>query len=209
MMFEEVTLDRRTIMARLALLVGAAALPAEALAVARKGPLKRFLAPAQFATLTALADTVIPATDTPGAAAVGVPRLIDAMLANWASAATRTRIADVIAQVDKIAAEAGAKSFAALPAARRKTLLAGFDRDALKPDPHPAERPDSLLAMMHGPAVMNPGWLVLKDLVITLYYTSETAMTQEVVYEHVPGKWEPSLPITPGMRPFAGNGGPF
>ncbi len=55
---------------------------------------------------------------------------------------------------------------------------------------------------------MNPAWVKLKDLVITLYYNSEIAMTQEEIYEHVPGKWVPSLKITPGMRPVAGVG-PF
>ncbi len=35
---------------------------------------------------------------------------------------------------------------------------------------------------------------------------SEIGMTQELVYEHVPGKWVPSLEMTPGMRPFASPG---
>src|SRR5687768_15865321 len=36
-----------------------------------------FFTPAEYATISHLADTIIPATDTPGAAAAGVPEYID------------------------------------------------------------------------------------------------------------------------------------
>jgi gluconate 2-dehydrogenase gamma chain len=65
------------------------------------------------------------------------------------------------------------------------------------------------LAMVAGPPVANPAYLKLKELVITLYYASEVALTQELIYEHVPGKFVPSLKVNPDTRPFAGVGGPF
>lgn len=209
MMIDEMAMNRRALMGRVAILLGASALPAEAFAVTRKKAAKTFLTAPQFATLSAIADTVIPATDTPGAAGVGVPRLIDGMLRNWASVATRTRLTGAIAEIDKLALDADGKTFAALAPARRKDLLLTYDREALKPGPKRTEKLNAFEAMIAGPPVMNPGWVTLKDLTISLYYTSEVAMTQEQIYEHVPGTWVPSLKITPGMRPFAGNGGPF
>lgn len=208
MMTHEFAMDRRALMGRVAMLVGATALPVEAFAVAKKGAAKKFLTAPQFTALAAIADTVIPATDTPGAVGVGVPRLIDGMLVNWASENTRTQIAGVIAAIDQLALDADKKHFAALTPERRKELLLPYDKEAMKPGPKPKEKLNALMAMMAGPPVMNPAWVKLKDLVITLYYSSEMAMTKEEIYEHVPGKWVPSLKITPGMRPFT-SGGPI
>jgi len=54
--------------------------------------------------------------------------------------------------------------------------------------------------------VVDNGYQLIKELVVALYYVSEIGMTQEQVYEHVPGKWVPSLKITGGVRPFASPG---
>lgn len=207
-MIDDFSMDRRALIGRISFLLGASALPAEAFAATGKGSAKKYLDAPRFAALTAIADTVIPATDTLGAVGVGVPRLIDGMLANWASAATRTQIAGVIAQIDKLAQDGDKQSFALLTPARRKELLQPYDRDAMKPGPKPTEKLTALQTMMAGPPVMNPAWVKLKDLILSLYYSSEVAMTQELIYEHVPGKWVPSLKITPGMHPFA-SGGPI
>ena len=48
----------------------------------------------------------------------------------------------------------------------------------------------------------------LKELTIQLYYFSEVASTTELIYEHVPGKFEPSIKLTPQSRPYLGTG-PF
>ncbi len=93
-------------------------------------------------------------------------------------------------------------------AAKRKEALLAFDKDAVKPDPNAKEKLTGLAALIGGgAATMNPGYVKLKELVIALYYNSETAMTKELIYEHVPGKFVPSLPVTPETRPFAGVGG--
>ncbi len=54
--------------------------------------------------------------------------------------------------------------------------------------------------------MVDNGYQRLKGLIVSLYYVSEIGMTQELVYEHVPGKWEPSLKLSDGMRPFASPG---
>jgi gluconate 2-dehydrogenase gamma chain len=202
-------MNRRQMMAQIALLLGAASIPAEAFAVATKARRKRFLNPAQFAVLTAVADTMIPVTDTPGAAAVGVPALFDGLLANWASVTRKAQLTSALAEIDTLAMASDKKGFAALIPARRKALLVEHDNAALKPGPAPKEKLSAFQALTAGSPVANPGYLKLKELVIGLYYTSEVALTKEIIYEHVPGKWVPSLKITPETRPYAGTGGPF
>jgi gluconate 2-dehydrogenase gamma chain len=39
-----------------------------------------------------------------------------------------------------------------------------------------------------------------------LYYYSEPALTHELAYEHSPGEWLPSIPVTPETRPWGGAG---
>jgi gluconate 2-dehydrogenase gamma chain len=202
-------MERRSLLQSLALLLGVAALPANALAAARKGNSKQGLSVDQFSLLSAIADTMIPATDTPGAVAVGVPRLLDKMLANWASPSRRLALIGAMSEIDTLALTSDKKGYARLDPARRKALLLDHDKAALKPGPPPKEKLSALLAMLAGPPVANPAYLKLKELVITLYYASEVALTQELIYEHVPGKFVPSLKVTPETRPFAGVGGPF
>ena len=61
-------MDRRALIQRMGLLLGATALPLEAFA-APAGKAKRFLTTPHFKLLGAVADTIVPATDTPGAIA--------------------------------------------------------------------------------------------------------------------------------------------
>ena len=208
-MIEGLHVDRRDLLGHALLLVGAAAsasFSAEALAAAASGG-KRYLAKSPFTTLSALADTMIPVTDTPGALAAGVPETLDAMLAHWASAPTRELITGGLARIDAAAIAQQGKAFAAIAPQDRLAFLVEHDKAALKAvPPPPGAKPAHPFAPLV--SVADNGYHRLKDLVITLYYASEIGMTRELVYEHVPGEWVPSLKITPGMRPFAGTG-PF
>jgi glucose/arabinose dehydrogenase len=210
-MTDTLNINRRSLMEHIALLLGATAIPAEAFAAPKrkakgKAAPKRFFAPSQMALVTALSDTFIPATDTPGAVATKVPALLDGLMSTWAAPATQTRVVASLAAIDKMALDADKKTFAALTPARRKELLIPYDKTALKKVPR-KDKLMGLAALLGAPSVADPGYNKVKDLIISLYYTTEIAMTQELVYEHVPGKYVASLKITPGMRPFASLGG--
>jgi hypothetical protein len=162
----------------------------------------KFLKQKHLATLFSLADTLIPVTDTPGAIAAGVPDALDAMLLKWASPETRKLITKALDRLDEQSKSISGKSFHRLPSAEQKEFLIEHDKMSLQPIPAPQNAPQvrSLTPKIY---VVDEGYHRLKNLIITLYYTSEIGMTQELVYEHIPGKWIPSLKITPGMRPFA------
>jgi gluconate 2-dehydrogenase gamma chain len=201
--------DRRALLGQIGLLIGVTALPMEALAAPRRRAVSaRFLAPPNYRLLTAIADTMVPATDTPGALGAKVPEKLDALLRDWASAKTRMETAAALAAIDAAALASDKNAFAALSPERRKAVLTEHDKAALKSVPR-KDKLSGLAAMMGAPSVADPGYYRLKSLVVALYYNSEIAMTQEIIYEHNPGKWVPSFKIAPGTRPFAGNGGPF
>lgn len=205
-MLDSMTMDRRDLIARMALALGAAALPAEAFAAAANGE-DRFLTASQLTLLEAVADTIMPATDTPGALAAGVPARLDGMLANWASPDTRNAILGALIRIDDAARAQKGTGFAALSAADRDAVLRPHDADALKIVPPPANAP-KLSFFTQVQYFADPGYHKIKDLVISLYYYSEVATSQELIYEHVPGKFEPSITLTAQSRPYLGTG-PF
>lgn len=173
--------DRRQMLEGIGALLGLAVLPAGALAaVAGKPPL---LDGPTTALVTAVADTLIPRTDTPGAVQVGVPATFDSLMRDWANASRRAAYLGALTAIDAEARAKTGKAFALLTPAQRKAVLAPWDAAHLATDAPYAN---------------------LKDLLVTLYYMSEQGATVELRYEHNPGVWEASTPMTRDTRAWAG-----
>ena len=202
-------IDRRAFLQRALVLAGCAAIPGigtEALAAS-----PRLLDRSRFALLSAVADTMIPRTATPGASDVGVPRLFDGLLRNWASAPTRASLLGALDRIDARARAAHKMGFRRLDPARRLVLLTEHDAAALKPlpvAPAGARGRSSAEGFGGGSTIADPAYAKLKELVVVLYYSTEPALTQELVYEHSPGEWQPSIPLTPQTR-ASGSAGYF
>lgn len=177
-------MDRRQMLESVAALIGLAALPDAAIAaVAVRPPV---LDKAGLALVTAVSDTLIPRTDTPGAVQVGVPAKFHGLLRDWANPAHRAALVAALGKIDAAAVSGAGKPFALLPAARRTQVLSSYDAANFRADPDYAR---------------------LKELLCVLYYFSEPGATVELRYEHVPGAWEPSIPLTPSTRTWAGAAG--
>lgn len=171
-------LERRDFLGALAGLLGVSALPAATLAANPAAVLPK----PQLDLVTAVADTFIPRTDTPGAADAGVPAQFAAMLANWAAPATRTSMLARLDAIDAAARGGKGKPFAKLSAKDRLAVLKDYDTA------HFAE----------------PDYKRLRDLILILYYNSEPGATVELRYEHAPGAFVPSIPMTAQTRAWAG-----
>ncbi len=197
-------IDRRDLLKRALWIVGAATtLPLESV-LAAPGRQRSVFNASQRALVTAIADTIVPRTDTPGAVDAGVVNKLDAMIANWAAPATRADLLGAMQRIDARARKELKRSFVALSPAERKTLLIPHDVQALKVVPRTGPAPVS--DAFTGPVVADPGYARLKELIVTLYYLSEAALTTELIYEHAPGAWQPSIPITPETRQPGGPG---
>ncbi len=219
-----ISMDRRALLQRALLVVGAAMMPggAEALAQAVSSGVRQ-LDPPHYELLTALADTIIPKTGTPGAVEAGVPQVVDALLGNWASPPRRAELIAALETVDRLARQQMGMSFAALSPTEREAVLTPHDAAALKPappspppaipvaaDPNPArprrEPTQSFMDKM-SPHYADPGYGKLKELIVVAFYYSQSALTHDLAYEQIPGQWLPSIPITPSTRPWGGVGG--
>ena len=169
-------MDRRSMLERLAFLLGAAALPGEALAKPARRGAKRFLDASRMRLLSAVADTMIPKTDTPGALDAKVPAKFDALLLGWASPQRRIDLVGALAKIDALAMAQEKVGFAALTPAKRHELLLPHDAASLKVVPD-TRKLGGMLAMMAGPSVADPAYAKLRELIILLYFYSEEALT--------------------------------
>ena len=176
--------DRRSFIVGAFLAVGVPAAAISGCATVAKGTAAgtgRLLDPARYAVLDALAETIMPRTDTPGARDALVPERFDALMRNWASAETRQKFTTLLDEAEALARTKTQTGLAALPADKQLEVVTAFDR---------AKFPDAT-------------YRKFKNLILSLYYISEPGATQELRYEHVPGAWEPSIAVTPDTRVWA------
>ena len=167
--------------------VAAAAESAAALETTGEPWSPRWIAPARAAMLEALVDTVLPATDTPGAREARVHVFVDLALRDCYTAAEQQLFA---AGLEALASDCEARHrqpFEACSPEQRHALLAALDTASYSPDTGP-----------RGSFVR-----ILKDLTLVGFYTSRIGATQALAYEAVPGGFRGCLELRPGQKAWA------
>lgn len=137
----------------------------------------RFLSGERFSLVERAVDIIIPPTDTPGAAAAGVHRFIDTMLADWANEDSRDLLVRAIDDIDASARETHGLSFLELGEDRQAALLETIDRES------------------YGGADSRAPFVMLKRLTILGYYTSEIGASVELRFDPVPGASPGCVPL--------------
>ena len=155
----------------------------------------------QRALMRMVSQLVIPRTDTPGAGDVGAGDFVLVALAHGLEGSRKPvapgaegRLPDHVradGSLDHAAwleAELDRRAkgdFLAIPGPKQGAVLGALDAEAFAPDgkDHP--------------------WKVIKALILTGYYTSETGGAKELRYELVPGRYDPDVPNTPSTRAFS------
>lgn len=174
---EEPKVNRRALLLGVAVLLGGAGALTHFMrrqpGAAAAGPV---LSAEQFSLLEEITDVMIPATDTPGAKAAGVPAFLRDMLATWASPASRAEIAGVLEAFERLAWARHGAAFLELQPERRLELVRSFDED------HVSRK--------------DPAYTKFKFLVLLGYYHSEIGATQELRFELIPGAWRGCVPFS-------------
>jgi gluconate 2-dehydrogenase gamma chain len=135
------------------------------------------LDPHQAATVAAVAEMIIPETDTPGAGAARVHAFIDLLLAEWLPDDARAHFLAGLADVDARARAAFGGDFLAGTEAQRTAILTQLDAQA------PAQR------RPHQGAP-RPFFAQMKWLTLYGYYSSDVGAKGELRYEAVPGSYD-------------------
>ena len=189
-------MDRRELLALLggAGLAGFACRPDKepgdpSMQLAQGGPPYQFKAldAHQAATVAVLVDCIIPATETPGAAAAGVPGFIDVIVGEWYHPDERTQFLAGLAELDQRSAALGPGRFLDLDAEQQVALLETVEAEAFA-----ARKAD--------PAAPTPFWLRLKSLTVYGYYNSAVGSLQELDRPAIPGRFD-GCEHLPAARP--------
>jgi hypothetical protein len=146
----------------------------------------RTLVDGRLRSVEALAEAVIPETDTPGASAARVHEFIDVMLTDFYPVDERARLLDGLAEVEAEArARFGSEDLVELSAADLETLVAELDAAAYPgasadPAAADADAEAATEAQRAGTGGRPPFWRTFKELVVAGYYTSEIGQTVEL-----------------------------
>ena len=132
------------------------------------------LTASQDDVVAALAELIIPTTDTPGGRAAGVNVFIDGMLTSIFTVTERTRFLAGLADLEARAAAAGASFLASSPHAQVR-LLKELEAETIAAQASVTANPTFFHA--------------LKTLTLVGYYNSEIGATQELKYVAVPGSY--------------------
>ena len=176
-------MTRREAIRRTALVLGVAITPSlltgvlqaqTAARTATAGP--AFLSAAQFATVRAIVERIIPKTDTPGAIDAGVPAFVDLMYGKYLTEDEKRVLATGLADVEKASTTLGQRSFVQLSTTQQDELLQTIARAAQNQEK----------TFFH----------LIKELALLGYFTSENVGKNVLHYDPIPGRYEGCIPLS-------------
>jgi len=146
----------------------------------------------QFATVKAMAEMIIPRTDTPGASDTGAAEFIDLILTEWYDEGERARFFSGLEGVDSRSHLLFEKDFVDCSSPQQSDILIALgEKMAGEAGEHTRPR--------RGRGTSTPAnfYAMLRQLTLTAYYTSEAGATEELHFEIIPGSYEgcPAEPI--------------
>ena len=140
-----------------------------------------FLNAEETSIISAMAEQIIPRTDTPGAIDAGVPNFIDRMVSGYYQPKEKEIIRAGLRQAATDAMELRGKSFADLAPGDQVALMREYDREAYKPLP----------------ANSDPHFFrMVKELTVLGYGTSKEGATKLMYYNQTPGPFRGDVPYS-------------
>lgn len=183
-------LTRREALRRVSLLLGGATLIGESVwlaAEAAPSASKPLFSSSEVALLDEIADTILPATSTPGAKAAGVGPFIALMVTDVYDSRQQRVFRAGLATLDRECRKQNGAAFMACTPAQRTALLERLDAEQY------AQRNSGTLHYFR----------MMKELTLLGYFTSEIGYTQAMRYTETPGRFDPCVPYAPGEKSWA------
>ena len=142
------------------------------------------LTPARARVMEALADVIVPETDTPGALEAGVTEFVAALVDGWLDDDDRDRFLAGIDTVDPACRERFGSPFAECEPGERVAFVRGLDQEVTRLREDPAE--DESRHFFHD----------VKRFTLTAYFTSEPGLAA-LGYRTTFRTFEGCAPLTP------------
>ena len=188
-------MNRREALSRVALIMGGTVAGAEFfLSGCKSGDRSAAglpLSKEDIALLDEIAETIIPATDTPGAKAAKVGEFMNTMVMDCYEEKDQKTFLDGLKKINESCNKSHGHDFMAATAEQRKEVLTAFDKEAREYQANKkSEDPAHFFSLM-------------KQLTLLGYFTSEIGATQALRYVAVPGKYEGCIPYKKGDKAWA------
>lgn len=140
----------------------------------------------QEATVKALAEMILPRTDTPGAADVGAAAFIDLILTEWFDDADRKRFLAGVDDVDVRSNALFGKGFVDCQSIQQSQILVDLGEKMARDVAALGDQ-----STPEGDLPVDPDFYVMmRRLTLTAYFTSEAGATEELHFEVIPGSYE-------------------
>jgi hypothetical protein len=169
---------------------------------------------AEIALLDEIAETILPATKTPGAKAAKTGAFMALMVTDCYSPSQRKVFREGLRNVDDASKKMNGVSFMAATGQQRLAVLNTLDLEQKRvmDAREAAERKKKGLAPVPGAPVAAPEadikapahyFRMMKELALLGFFTSEVGCTAALRYVESPGRFDPCIPYTPGEPAWA------
>lgn len=144
--------------------------------------------PASINLMNEIADTIIPATDTPGARAAKVGEFMAMMLPEAYAEKEKKAVKDGLKKIEADFQDSYGKSFVDGSQAEKETCLKKLEHaSAAYYETRRPEDPEHY-------------YMLMKELTLLGYFTSEIGATQALRYVQTPGSYEACVPHQAGEK---------
>jgi hypothetical protein len=141
--------------------------------------------------LDEIADTILPATKTPGAKAAKVGELIKVMVNDCYEEKDQVLFHNGLEQIQQLSKKTYGDKFTDIKPQQRLELLTSLDK----------EQKEAMKGWKEGDP--KPYFRLMKELTLLGYFTSEIGCTQARRYVETPGKYEACIPYQKGDKAWA------
>ena len=186
-------MERRELLKMIAAITGGVFIGGDLLTGCKSGPsaVATTFSEADTAFLDEVAETILPATNTPGAKAAKVGQFMVVMVNDTYEEKDQAIFHEGLVKLEEASKKATGKSFMDASAEQRTTLLTELDKDAREYRKNKKEGdPNHYFTMM-------------KQLTLLGFFTSKEGATQALRYLPVPGKFDGAYPYKKGDKAWA------
>ncbi len=189
-MIDDLTLQRRQVFQGLIALSAVGGLAAcggaeEAPSGQLSNPPSGLLNAEQIALIAAVAQTIIPQTETAGAVQAGVPDVLQSLVTDWGDTEYQQYWQTGLDTLAVSLTSPDGAAYTSLSPSEREAVLGAYD------------------ARVFAGEVEDGFYRDLKATAVQAYYMSEPGASEELAYEPVPGEWIGCVPLSDFPKTWA------
>lgn len=136
--------------------------------------------------VSAIAELIIPTTDTPGAVAAGVPNFIELMVADWYTDQERRIFFAGLAEVNNTSKQRNGSSFVSSSRQQQVQVLQHMEQQAAATNEERSKRNEEAALFFNK----------IRELTVIGYFTSEIGAKQALAYNPMPMHYDGEYPLS-------------